>query len=439
MRRVKKMNIIKDTLLQITFIAIPMFTFHTLFSGRFKNDKQEKLAKTVLWGISLILCISFPASFGQGYRWDIRTIPLLLGTLYCGTKTGIFLSSILIVYRLYMGIDTAGFINAVLALLCGVPVFMYFQKTFIRATKEKKIRIAVLLSLYYACMGIAWFNLLRPFSLDTFKTQMMQLVLVVLFTGLFTVLNEMIREIHQLRLEVQKADKLHVVSDLTSVFAHEIRNPMQVTRGFLQLLNEPDLPEKKKGYIQMSIEELDRANEIINDLLSFGKPETNHDEKVEVGYQIRRVINIVQPYAFNHYVAIKTNIHNDCCIYGNSQKLYQCLVNMLKNAIESMPSGGNVYVSCFSNQDREIEIQIEDQGIGMTKDEIERLGSPYYSLKESGTGLGMMVSFQIIRSFKGKVEVTSKKGNGTKFSIFLPREQFMQEKIHIVNHDNALF
>ncbi|MDQ0970218.1 signal transduction histidine kinase [Neobacillus niacini] len=82
--------------------------------------------------------------------------------------------------------------------------------------------------------------------------------------------------------------------------------------------------------------------------------------------------------------------------------------------------GGTVWITCTTDG-RYIKISIKDQGIGMTKKQIDRLGSPYYSLKESGTGLGMMVSFQIIRSFKGKIQVNSVKDGGTEFIILLPQ------------------
>lgn len=86
-----------------------------------------------------------------------------------------------------------------------------------------------------------------------------------------------------------------------------------------------------------------------------------------------------------------------------------------------MPNGGTVWTTCSSTDDGFLKIIIKDEGIGMTKKQIDMLGSPYYSLKESGTGLGMMVSFQIIRSFKGKIQVNSEKDIGTEFIISLPQ------------------
>jgi two-component system sporulation sensor kinase B len=364
--------------------------------------------------------MSFPVSFGQNARLDIRIIPLLFGSLYGGFWPSIFLSVLIIFYRLYFGISL-GFYNTVLVLFLSLPVILFFQKSFASSKKDKRVKIAVGLSFYYCLIGITFFGILRGFSIDYLKVQVINLIFVVVVTWFFTILIEAIGEIHQLRSEMQNSEKLRVISELTSVFAHEIRNPMQATRGFLQLLNEPDLPNNKKEYIQISIGELDRANEIINDFLSFGKPSINNNERIDVGYQLQRVVNIIQSYALDHTAEIITDILDNCWIYANPQKLNQSLINILKNAIESMPNGGIVWITCTSTDDGYIKISIKDQGIGMTKKQIDRLGSPFYSLKESGTGLGMMVSFQIVHSFKGKIQVNSEKDIGTEFIILLPQ------------------
>jgi two-component system sporulation sensor kinase B len=153
--------------------------------------------------------------------------------------------------------------------------------------------------------------------------------------------------------------------------------------------------------------------------LAFGKPATEDNQRIDAGYQLQRAINILETYSLSKNVTIQEEICDKSWIYANAQKIHQCFINILKNAIESMPEGGTVWVTCKPTEDY-IEISIQDEGIGMTSEQIERLGSPYYSLKESGTGLGMMVSFQIIQSFKGKVVVTSKQDVGTKFSVLLP-------------------
>ncbi|WP_342042927.1 ATP-binding protein [Bacillus sp. OTU2372] len=401
-------------------MVIPIFIYFTFITERVKRSENRTLIMSILWGISIIFCMSFPVNFGQNARLELRIIPLLFGTLYGGFWPGIILSALIILYRLYFGISI-GFYNTVLVLVFSLPVILFFQRSFASSKKDKRVKIAVSLAFYYCAIGLTFSGFLRGFSVDHLKVQIIHLFFVVVVTYFLTMLNETIGEIHKLRLEMQKSEKLRVISELTSVFAHEIRNPMQVTRGFLQLLNEPDLSKEKKEYIQISIEELDRANEIISDFLSFGKPTIDSNERINVSYQLHRVVNIIKGYSLNHSVEIKTDILENCWIYGNPQKLNQSLINMLKNAIESMQNGGIVWVTCTSTDDGYIKITIKDQGIGMTKKQIERLGSPFYSLKENGTGLGMMVSFQIVHSFKGKIQVNSETDKGTEFIILLPQ------------------
>ncbi|MFP7471396.1 ATP-binding protein [Niallia taxi] len=412
------MSILKDFLLQMTLMVLPIFIYFTIITERVKSERNKTILMTVLWGISILLCMSFPLNFGEN-RLDIRIIPLLFGALYGGFWPGILLSGLVIVYRLNFGISV-GFYNTVLVLLLTMPVIFFFQRLFIRSSKDKRVMIAVGLSLYYCLVGLTFLGVIRGFSLDTLKVQIIHLFFVVCVTWFFTMLNETIREIQRLRLELQNAEKLRVISELTSVFAHEIRNPMQVTRGFLQLLDDPEFPETKKQYIKISIEELDRANDIINDFLSLGKPAINNNGKINAAHQLERVINILENYALNNNVRIKTDMTGECWIFANSQKLNQSLINILKNAVEAMPHGGTVWITCSKTADGQIKISVKDEGIGMTKKQIDSLGSPFYSLKEKGTGLGMMVSFQIIHSFHGKIKVNSERNKGTEFIILLP-------------------
>lgn len=414
------MSIIKDFLLQLTLMVVPIFINFSIVLERVKSHKKRNIIMSILWGISILFCMSFPVNLGQNVRLDLRIVPLILGSLYGGFWSSIFLSALIIAYRLYSGFGI-GFYNTVLVLLLSIPVILILQKYFARAEKRKRVKIAVGLSLYYCFIGFIIFIILRGFSIEYAGVQIIQLIFGAIATWFFIVLYETLIEINHIRTELQNAEKLKVISELTSVFAHEIRNPMQVARGFLQLLDEPDLPNGKKEYIQISLEELDRANEIINDFLAFGKPVINNNERMEVGYQLQRVAKILQSYSLNHNVQIKTDIVEDCWIFANGQKFNQSLINIVKNAIESMPNGGMVWITCTPTNDGFINISIKDQGIGMTKEQMDRLGYPFYSLKESGTGLGMMVSYQIIRSFKGKIKVKSEKDKGTEFIIFLPQ------------------
>jgi two-component system, sporulation sensor kinase B len=412
------MNVIKDFLLQLMFIAIPMFTFHTFFAEKLKDQKNERLVKTALWALSIMLCMSFPTIIGHGQSFDLRLIPLLLGTLYCGIGAGTFLFFLVILYRLYFGIDL-GFYHSILNLLCSTPFIWFYVNSFQRAKKEKRVKIAVLLSCYYSLVVVAWYFILRHSSLQNLKVVVIFLAIAVIATWFFITLNENLRDIEQLRLEIQKAEKLRVLSDLTSSFAHEIRNPMQVNRGFLQLMEKESIPHHVKGYIDLCIKEMDRANEIITDYLSFAKPQVENMKSIEVSKQLNQVKNILSPYSLSNGVDLKMNLEDNIFVSADPQKFNQCFINLIKNGIEAMPSGGVVTISCFQ-QDEQVLIDIVDQGIGMTQEQITNLGTPFYTLKDKGTGLGLMVTYRLIQSFKGSVHVKSQLGKGTKFSIVFP-------------------
>ncbi|OIU72734.1 ATP-binding protein [Rossellomorea aquimaris] len=413
------MSIVKDFLLQFTLMVIPIFSYFTFILEKVKEDRSIKMFMTLLWGVSILLCMSFPVEYGGGARLDIRFIPLLFGTLYLGVWPGVFLSAVIILYRLTFGISI-GVVTTVVVLILTLPVILYVQRLFLRVNRERRIIIATGLSFLYCLCGMMVSAGLNGFSLPVLKVQGIHLLFTIVVTWFCTVMIEKIREIHQLRLEVQDTERFRVISELTGVFAHEIRNPMQVSRGFLQLLDEPDLPHHQKEYIKLSIEELDRANEIIHDFLALGKPSNSTYETVNVSEQLERTAALLQTFNVNQQVEFKIDIQDDCWMRSDPQKLNQSMLNILKNAVESMPDGGTVSLSCHQTADGHIRITVKDQGIGMNPKQVQRLGSPYYSLKEKGTGLGMMVSYQIIHSFNGKISVDSEEGVGTEFVIEFP-------------------
>ncbi|WP_169090515.1 sensor histidine kinase [Paenibacillus sp. PL91] len=414
------MSIIKDFLLQLSLVVVPVGIYQAYLLGHIRIRKNINLFLAMLWGSSILLCMSFPISYGNGMHHDFRIVPLLIGTLYCGQRTGVFLSVLIILYRLYLGAD-AGFYSSLLGIIFGYSVILYFQKRFVSVSKDKRIKMAVMLSSYYCFVGASFVSMLRGVTTESLTMQFFHFGCAAGLAWLMTVLNENMAEIHTMRKELQNAERLRLIGNLTGVFAHEIRNPMQVARGFLQLLDTPDLSDKKKQYIKLSIEELDHANNIIHNFLTLGKPVSDGNENVDVGDQLKRAVTLMQNYALSKNVTIQTNIESDCLVHGNAQRMSQFLINIMKNAIESMPVKGTVWASCISVDGSQVEIRVKDEGIGMSEEEVERLGSPYYSLKENGTGLGMMVCYQIIKSFKGKLKVLSEQNVGTEVVARIPK------------------
>ena len=130
--------------------------------------------------------------------------------------------------------------------------------------------------------------------------------------------------------------------------------------------------------------------------------------------------NIFLPYAHMHQVDIQLTFNNSRNKKYDKNQMQQCLINLYKNGIESMEEDGGILYVDVSEQKNLIMIKIKDTGIGMTDEEASRLGKPYYSTKKQGTGLGMLMVYSTIHKHRGHIDVDSKKGKGTSFTITIP-------------------
>jgi two-component system, sporulation sensor kinase B len=233
---------------------------------------------------------------------------------------------------------------------------------------------------------------------------------------------EQIIEKTKLQKELQRAEKMNAIGQLAASVAHEIRNPMTVVKGFLQIfLGKQNLSEEEHSYIQLMIDEMNRAELIINDYLSLAKPDIDREtEMVNAGELAIKVMDLMNSYAMlSKNIELETIASKAVFIKGNNSELKQVLINILKNGIESMKDGGKLSIKITESNGFGI-FEIRDTGIGMSEEELSRLGTAFYSLKEKGTGIGLMVCYQIIERMKGKIEVESKRGFGTTFKIYLP-------------------
>ena len=166
------------------------------------------------------------------------------------------------------------------------------------------------------------------------------------------------------------AEKIEVVGHLAASISHEVRNPLTVSRGFMQLLLQSErVNYKDRQYIQIAIEEIDRAEAIITDYLTFAKPAPEHVEKLNVKTEIERVIDILRPLANMSSIEIQAFLL-PFAVKGERQKFQQCLLNVMKNAIEAMPNGGTLRINVSIDKDY-VLIHISDTGVGMTKEQIE--------------------------------------------------------------------
>ncbi|MCA1029407.1 PAS domain S-box protein [Bacillus timonensis] len=229
-----------------------------------------------------------------------------------------------------------------------------------------------------------------------------------------------ITERKEMEEQLRKSDTLSVVGELAAGIAHEIRNPMTALKGFIHLL-QGSVKEDFSMYFNVITTELMRIESIITEFLVLAKPQAIKYQQVDLDKIMKDTIELLSPQAILSNVQVKSKFGaNLPSIYCEPNQLKQVFINILKNAIEVMPKGGIVDVSIARKDRDNLLISLTDQGGGIPKDKIKKLGEPFYTTKERGTGLGLMVSYKIIEEHKGNIVVESELGKGTTFYISLP-------------------
>jgi PAS domain S-box-containing protein len=232
-----------------------------------------------------------------------------------------------------------------------------------------------------------------------------------------------LRDITERKLTEQKllkAETLNVIGELAAGVAHEIRNPLTSLKGFVQLiLNQTNDYDQ---YLSIILSEVDRIEHIIKEFLVLSKSNSQNFEKTSVIEIIKDTVNLLNTQAIIKNIEIKTDYDDQLPqLFCDPLQVKQVLINFIKNGIEASPTGGCVEVAMKKSSDDEfVQILIRDFGCGMDEDVLKNIGKPFFTTKEDGTGLGLMVSNNIIKHHNGKIDIQSEKGKGTQFIISLP-------------------
>ncbi|HUC93674.1 MAG TPA: ATP-binding protein [Paenibacillus sp.] len=218
---------------------------------------------------------------------------------------------------------------------------------------------------------------------------------------------------------LRKSEKLKMAGQLAAGIAHEIRNPLTSLKGFSKLLRGAS-GEQAERYHHIMENEFNRIEMILGELLVLAKPQTAVYQTWDARLIVQDVLDLLGSQAILNDVVIHTDIHaGNCSVKCEKNQIKQVIMNVVKNAIEAMPEGGNLRVAVGSSGG-EVLIRVADEGVGIAEDKLLKLGEPFYTTKDRGTGLGLMVSYRIIEEHEGKIEFKSKPGEGTEVCIRLP-------------------
>lgn len=213
--------------------------------------------------------------------------------------------------------------------------------------------------------------------------------------------------------------KLSVIGDLAASIAHEIRNPLTTLKGFIQYL-QPALAGNS-AFTDIMLSELDRINFIVSELLVLSRPQTVHVKPIHLHIVVDNVIKFLEAEANIKNTEIHIHfVDAPIAINGEENLLKQVFINIMKNALDAISANGEIRIQTQLLSDNEVLVRFSDNGCGIPQELLPRLGEPFYTTKEKGTGLGLLVSNKIIKDHQGRLNITSEIAKGTIVDIILP-------------------
>ncbi|MDF2570652.1 MAG: rane signaling protein, partial [Sporomusa sp.] len=224
-----------------------------------------------------------------------------------------------------------------------------------------------------------------------------------------------------LQKEIMRLDRLHLVGEMAANIGHEVRNPLTTVRGYLQFLHrKPELSEYVERF-EIMIAEIDRANQIITEFLSLARNKLVDKQMQCLNHIISPLMPLINTDAVKNKVFIKASLGNIPALLLDTKEIRQLFLNLVRNGIEAMPKGGLLIIETYLDQS-EVVLKVKDNGEGIPEQVFERLGTPFISTKDQGTGLGIAVSYSIAQRHQAKVEITSNEC-GTTATIRFPIPQ----------------
>ncbi|MGG0641593.1 histidine kinase dimerization/phospho-acceptor domain-containing protein [Bacillus altitudinis] len=334
------MEMFKDFLLHVSFILFPIFLYHALWLSRTPAHfpKTNKLLITIFASISSALCIMYPVGSILDLQTGLQSIPLVLAILYGGYTAGIvaILVSSTVKFVMYGSFLWVGLI--VVPIYFFIPFLLY--RKWRQYSKQRKLLYGVLIALskgMFIYIGLLVVSLIEYSPAFIMQQKLLELFFSTLYYIFFLVLSiysiEFVKENAQMRTQLVQSEKLTIVSELAASVAHEVRNPLTVVRGFIQLLFSSDNtkePSTNKDYKNLVLSELDRAQDIITSYLDIAKQNYYQIESLNLSKLLEECASLMTSYANFKSVTIHQSIEPDLYIQGDETKIKQVMINLIK-------------------------------------------------------------------------------------------------------------
>ncbi|MGG3283118.1 ATP-binding protein [Paenibacillus solani] len=413
------MPVVKDVLLQLLFSLMP-FVAYNIYYGKLTTNYSRSFIM-VICSLCLLLSMTFASSVESGLIFDVRYVIIFFGMLFGGVETGAILLVEFLIYRLYIG--GSGMVDAIMILVFTFPLSVLLSLMYQRS--KHKVWIVFIAGISFSFIPLIIIYLTKP---DYIMEYFLFNILAIPVTNslgiwlLVTLFNKSVSD-KELYLRYTQNEKAEAVNHVAASLAHEVRNPLTTVLGFLQLIKSGTFSqEKTERFLDISMDEIRRTEQILSEYLAISKPHLPFQQRIELTTETKSVVELMTSYANMSNVTLSADYpESPVYISGSPAELKQLLVNFIKNAIEACKDVDNGMVNITVHEETDqVTVEIKDNGVGMTPEQLSRLGSIYYSTKMNGTGLGLTFSYQAIQAMNGSVSVRSSPRSGTVFLITLP-------------------
>ncbi len=395
------------TIIIYTIVVTFPLTFCLLYQSY--NQTLNKKKNTLYLDIALFSAFYLIIKFGFQLSLEeplFLNIPLIIAYSKNRKNDGILLSICIILYYNVTGLSL---------LLLVIEYLIYFVIYYVWESKKKLVNVMLLAQCCFFLLRMSFGT-----NYDILYCILMIMTLTII-TRFSLWLFERAEDILELHVKIRDFEQEKKIRESLFKITHEIKNPIAVCKGYLDMF-DANKPEHSRKYVPILREEIARILVLLEDFLSINKIKIEK-EIMDVNLLLENIYHNFIPMLENLGIETDFQIGEDeLFMEGDYNRLSQVLINMIKNSIEAIQDSKNGKIKVYTQENRDtLKIIIEDNGRGMTKEELSKIKDPFFTTKEHGTGLGIYLSDEIIRKHNGDIKYISKEGKGTKVILKFPK------------------
>ena len=404
-----------NIIINIVLVLFPILIYfiYNCYKSISNNSKYSNIVLELCLISSLYLSLKYASNLSLNKLLLYPNIPILISYLKRKPKLSVLLSIITMLYA-YIFLD----INIYFTIISFIGYFIIYTISNKRHYDSNKF---IIITTIFQAFILSFANFLYIDNNTISFINIFFMVIVFLFISIFSLkLFELIDKITNMFISISELEKDKQLKNSLFKLTHEIKNPLAVCKGYLEMINL-DNREKSEKYIGIIKDEIERSLLIMADFKQLNKITLNK-EILDINYLIKEVCDSLYLLIDNHNIKINFNNNEEIYISLDYNKIKQVLINIIKNSKEAIKDKGVIDIDTYTKRNK-LYIKITDNGIGMDEDTLNRLTELFFTTKTNGTGLGIALSNEIIKAHNGTIEYKSKIDEGTTVIIKLPLKE----------------